>query len=374
MSNLTIQTVQNKKQLKEFIRLVWKINANDPNWVPPLMMDRLKVLDKAKNPFFKHAEAEYFLAYRNGELVGRIAAITNQNHNDFQKDNAGFFGFLEGINDPEVFQALLNEAREWLKKKGKDFMMGPMNPSTNDEIGFLIDGFDTPPYFMMTHNPPYYNELMLKLGYPKVKDVVAIYIHKDLFIMSDKLKQVSQATKEKLGINIRPVRLNDFNAELERIRTVYNNAWSRNWGFVPMTPAEFDFIADDFKKILDPDLVFIAEIKDKPVGFSLALPDYNQVFKKIPNGRLFPFGFITFLTAKKKINSLRVITLGVVQELQHAGIGGLFYLETFEKGVKKGYPSAEMSWILEDNDLMLRAAKLMGGKIYKTYRIYGTKL
>lgn len=374
MSNLTIQTVQNKKQLKEFIRLVWKINANDPNWVPPLMMDRLKVLDKTKNPFFKHAEAEYFLAYRNGELVGRIAAITNQNHNDFQKDNTGFFGFLEGINDPEVFQALLNEARQWLKKKGKDFMMGPMNPSTNDEIGFLIDGFNTPPYFMMTHNPPYYNDLMLKLGYSKVKDVVAIYIHKDFFIMSDKLKQVSQATKEKLGINLRPVRLKDFNAELERIRTIYNNAWSRNWGFVPMTPAEFDFIADDFKKILDPDLVFIAEIKDKPVGFSLALPDYNQVFKKIPNGRLFPFGFITFLTAKKKINSLRVITLGVVQELQHAGIGGLFYLETFEKGVKKGYPSAEMSWILEDNDLMLRAAKLMGGKIYKTYRIYGTKL
>jgi hypothetical protein len=253
-------------------------------------------------------------------------------------------------------------------------MMGPMNPSTNDEIGFLIDGFDTPPYFMMTHNPPYYNDLMLQLGYPKVKDVVAVYIHKDFFILSEKLKQVSQATKEKLGIHLRPVRLQDFNAELERIRTVYNNAWSRNWGFIPMTPAEFDFIANDFKKILDPDLVFIAEINGKPVGFSLALPDYNQVFKKIPNGRLFPFGFITFLTARKKIKSLRVITLGVIQELQHAGIGGLFYLETFEKGVQKGYHSAEMSWILEDNDLMLKAAKLLGGRIYKTYRIYGTKL
>jgi hypothetical protein len=374
MANLTIKTVQNKKQLKEFIRLAWKINAGDPNWVPPLMMDRLKVLDKVKNPFFQHSEAEYFLAYRNGEIVGRIAAITNQNHNDFHEDNAGFFGFLEGINDPEVFQTLLNEAKNWLKKKGKDFMMGPMNPSTNDEIGFLIDGFDTPPYFMMTHNPPYYDGLMLQLGYPKVKDVVAFYINKDSFILSEKLKQVSQATKEKLGINLRPVRLNDFNAELERIRTVYNNAWSRNWGFIPMTPAEFDFIADDFRKILDPDLVFIAEIKDKPVGFSLALPDYNQVFKKIPSGRLFPFGFITFLTARKRITSLRVITLGVIQELQHAGIGGLFYLETFEKGVNKGYQSAEMSWILEDNDLMLKAAKLMGGRIYKTYRIYGTKL
>jgi len=207
-----------------------------------------------------------------------------------------------------------------------------------------------------------------------VKDVVAVYIHKDFFILSDKLKQVTRATKEKLGINLRPARMNDFPAELERIRTIYNNAWSRNWGFVPMTPEEFDFLADDFRKLIDPDLVFIAEIKDKPVGFSLSLPDYNRVFKKIPNGRLFPFGFITFLTARKKIDSLRIITLGVVKELQHAGIGGLFYLETFEKGVKKGYYSGEMSWILEDNDLMLRAAKLMGGRIYKTYRIYGTKL
>jgi len=374
MSNLTIRTVQTKKELKDFIRFVWKINNGDPNWVPPLMMDRLRVLDKKKNPFFKHAEAEYFLAYRNGEIVGRIAAITNQNHNDFHKDNTGFFGFLEGINDPEVFGALLEEAKKWVKNKGKDFMMGPMNPSTNDEIGFLIEGFDTPPYFMMTHNPPYYNDLMQKLGYEKVKDVFAIYVHRDFFVVSEKLKAVAQATREKFGITLRTVRLKDFDEELERVRTVYNNAWSRNWGFVPMTPEEFDFIADDFRRLLDPELVFIAEIKDRPVGFSLALPDYNQVFKKIPNGRLFPFGFITFLTARKKIDSLRVITLGVVQEFQHAGIGGMFYLETFERGIKRGYKSAEMSWILEDNDLMLKAATLMGGRKYKTYRIYGTKL
>jgi hypothetical protein len=314
------------------------------------------------------------MAYRNGKLVGRIAAIVNLRHNEFQKDNAGFFGFLEAIDDPSVFKALLDTAKQWLKERNKDFMMGPMNPSTNDEIGILIDGFDTPPYFMMTHNPVYYPKVMDTLNYHKVKDVHAFYIDKDTFILSDKLKSVAVGTKKKLGVNIRPVDMKKFKSELEIVRYVYNNAWARNWGFIPMTPEEFDFIANDFKKIIDPDLVLIAEIKGKPVGFSLALPDYNQVFAKIPSGKLFPFGWWTFLTQGKKIDSLRVITLGVVQELQAAGIGGLFYLETFDRGTRKGYTSAEMSWILEDNELMVRAAKLLGARRYKTYRIYGTPL
>ena len=374
MADIKIKTVENRRELKDFIKLVWKINANDPNWVPPLLMDRFKVLDKEKNPFFKHAEAEYFLAYKNGEVVGRIAAITNQMHNDFQKDNAGFFGFLEGIDDPEIFQALLERAKTWLREKGKNYMMGPMNPSTNDEIGFLVDGFNTPPYFMMTHNPPYYDALMTKLNYEKAKDVYAYYIHKDTIIISDKLKQVTQGIREKSGVKIRSIDVSHFEEELERVRFVYNNAWAKNWGFVPMTPEEFDFIADDFKKIIDPELVLIAEINNKPVGFSLALPNYNEVFAKIPSGRLFPLGWLTFLLNRKKVASLRVITLGVIQQLQQSGIGGLFYLETFERGIKNGYDRAEMSWILEDNDLMMRAANFLGGEPYKTYRIYGQEL
>ncbi len=374
MLNIEIKAVSNQKDLKNFIKIVWKINSNDPYWVPPLLMDRIKILDRKKNPFFKHAEAEYFLAFRNGDLVGRIAAITNRRHNEFQKDNTGFFGFLEGVNDPQVFKILLDTAKSWLHTKGKDYMIGPMNPSTNDEIGFLVDGFDTPPYFMMTHNPPYYGDIMKKLGYEKVKDVYAYHIQKDTFNMSEKLIKVSSVTKEKLGIAIRTVNLNDFKEELERIRYIYNNAWSKNWGFVPMTPEEFDYIAADFKKIIDPELVLIAEKKGKPVGFSLALPDYNRVFAKIKNGRLLPFGWIKFLTERKKIDSLRIITLGVVQELQHIGIGGLFYVETFKRGTQKGYKSAEMSWILEDNELMIKAINIMGGQQYKTYRIYGSSL
>jgi hypothetical protein len=374
MSEINIKVVENKTELKKFIKFAWEINATDPNWVPPLISDRLKVLDKQKNPFFKHAEAEYFLAYRDSKIVGRIAAITNQMHNDFQKDNAGFFGFLEGIDDPEVFKLLLDRAKKWVKEKGKDFIMGPMNPSTNDEMGFLIDGFERPPYFMMTHNPSYYPQLMDQLHYPKVKDVYAYYIHQDTFIFSEKLRRVAEVSRKKMGIDIRPVRMKEFEAELEKVRYIYNNAWAKNWGFVPMTPEEFDFIANDFKKIIDPDLVLLAEIKGKPVGFSLALPDYNQIFAKIPSGKLFPLGWLKFLTGKSKINSLRVITLGVVQELQHTGIGGIFYLETFDRGTKKGYISAEMSWILEDNELMVKSANLMGGKPYKIYRIYGIPL
>ncbi len=374
MLDIKIKVVNNRRELKDFIQMVWKINADDPNWVPPLMMDRFKILNKEKNPFYKHAEAEYFLAYRNGEVVGRIAAITNQMHNDFHKDNSGFFGFLEGINDIEVFRELLETAKNWLRDKGKDYMMGPINPSTNDEMGFLIDGFDTPPYFMMTHNPPYYDSLMSELGYEKAKDVYAYYIHKDTIIISDKLKQVTQSIREKSGVKIRAIDMSHFDEELERVRFVYNNAWAKNWGFVPMTPEEFDFIAADFKKIIDPKLVLIAEIKEKPIGFSLALPNLNEVFAKIPNGRLFPTGWLTFLLNQKKVTSLRVITLGVIQQLQQSGIGGLFYLETFERGIKSGYDRAEMSWILEDNDLMNRAANLLGGKPYKTYRIYGQKL
>lgn len=374
MSQIEIRPVENKNQLKEYIKFVWKINASDPSWVPPLIMNYMKVLDPNKNPFFQHASAEYFMAYRNGDAVGRIAAITNQRHNEYHKDNTGFFGFLDGINDPEVFHDLLDTAKTWLREKGKDFMIGPMNPSTNDEIGILINGFDTPPYLMMTHNPPYYKKLMEELGYQKIKDMYAYYIHKDTFNFNEKLIKVAETTKEKLGVKIRSVNLKNFNEELERIRYIYNNAWSKNWGFVPMTPEEFDFIADDFKKLIDPNLVLIAEMKGKPVGFSLALPDYNQVFKKIKNGKLFPSGWIKFLIERKKINSLRVITLGVVPELQHVGIGGIFYLETFYRGTAAGYPSAEMSWVLEDNELMNKAAILMGGKKYKTYRIYGTAL
>ena len=368
-SDIDIRRVQSKKDLLSFIKLQWKINQNDPNWVAPLLMDRLKVLNKKTNPFFKDNPADFFLAYRNGEVVGRIGAIINHQHNKFHEDKTGFFGFLEAQNDKEIFSSLLNTAEDWLREKNCDLMMGPMNPSTNDEVGFLIDGYDTPPFFMMTHNPPYYNDFMQDLGFEKAKDLYAYFIHKDNLNM-ERVNKLSESMKKRFSVSIRSLNMKNFESELETVREIYNDAWSTNWGFVPMTPEEFDFIANDFKKIIDPELVIIAEYKGKPIGFSLALPNYNEIFIKIPNGKLFPFGIFTFLLNKNKIKSIRAITLGVTKDYQTSGIGGMLILETIRRGLSAGYISAEMSWVLEDNDLMNKGASLVGGKIYKTYRVY----
>jgi len=366
---IDIQPVENRKDLLAFIKFQWKINADDPNWVPPLIMDRLKLLNKEKNPFFKQNPAQLYLAHKNNEIVGRIAALINHQYNEFYEDRMGFFGFLEAVNDKDVFASLLNTVEKWLKERDYHKIMGPMNPSTNDEVGFLIDGFDSPPYFMMTHNPPYYDKIMMDLGFEKAKDLYAYYIDQEK-LNAKKMNRLSEGMKKRFPVNIRCVNLKKFNAELRIVREIYNDAWSKNWGFVPMTPEEFDFIANDFKKIIDPELVLIAEYKDKPIGFSLALPNYNEIFKNIPSGKLLPLGIFKFLLNKNKIKSLRAITLGVIREYQTTGIGGMLLLETVKRSMAAGYLRAEMSWVLEDNDLMNRAAVLVGGKVHKTYRVY----
>lgn len=372
--NIEIRTIRSSADLMKFIKFPWQIYRNDPNWVPPLIMDRKKFLSKEKNPFFKENPTEFYLAYRDGQLVGRIAAILNKQHNEFHQENIGFFGFLEAVNDREVFKALLDTAKDWLRQFNCQAMRGPMNPSTNDEVGFLIDGFDTPPYFMMTHNPPYYVEIMEELGYRKAKDLYAYYLDEETVQITPKVQRVYDVLQKRYPVKLRTVDMKHFDEELEVVREIYNDAWARNWGFVPLTPAEFDFIADDFKKILDPDLVLIGEYKGDAAGFLLALPNYNEVFQRISNGRLFPFGLFKFLWYKNKIKTLRIITLGIKQKYQPLGLGALFYIEIIKRGLAKGYRSGEMSWILEDNDLMNKAAQMLGGKVYKTYRIYETDL
>ena len=371
---IDVRPVQTKKDLTAFIKLPWKIYKNDPNWVPHLLMDRKKFFNKDKNPFFNENPTQLFLAYRDGELVGRIGAIINKLHNDYHKDKTGFFGFLEAVDDRDVCESLLNTAKAWLKARDRDLMIGPMNPSTNDEVGFLSDGFDTPPYLMMTHTPPYYIEQMEALGYERAKELLAYMIAYENLTKNPKLDRVANAIAKKYPVKIRKVDMKNFRAELEVVREIYNDAWAPNWGFVPMTPQEFDYVASDFKQIINPNVAFIGEYDGEAIGFLLALPDYNQVFKKIRSGRLFPFGLFTFLFNKSKINSLRVITLGIKQKYQPFGIGSLFYQEIIKNAAPNGFNSAEMSWILEDNDLMNKAAQLLGGYVHKRYRIYQTAL
>jgi GNAT superfamily N-acetyltransferase len=373
MAKVNIVTVSSKKDLLDFIKFSWKIYQNDKYWVPPLIFDKKKILDKTKNPFFKHAEMELFLARRNGELVGRIAAIKNDLHNKYHNDNVGFFGFFESINDQEVANALFDSAKKWLKEKGLTEMRGPANPSSNEEYGMLIDGFDDEPRIMMTYNPIYYLDLCNNYGFTKAKDLYAYKLENKKVIASDKLRRVAEIAQKRSGIKISQIDIKNFDHELEKVKLVYNNAWAPNWGFIPMTDEEIDAMAKDLKQIIEPSLVLFGEINSKIVGFALVLLDYNYIFKQM-NGKLFPYGIIKLLTQKKKIKWARILTLGIIPEYQKRGLDAVFYWEIVQRAAKIGIFLGEASWILEDNDMMNRGAETMNGEIYKKYRIYEIKI
>ena len=328
------------------------------------------VLSEKKNPFFQHAEVACFLARKNGVTVGRIAAIIDRNHIKFHNEQAGFFGFFECLPDCAVARELLGTAARWLKERDIEIMRGPMNPSTNDECGFLLEGFDSPPMIMMTYTPAYYLDYMERCGLTKSKDLYAyIVVIRDV-AASGRLEKLASAVKRRVpGLTVRSADMKQFQREVEAVKDIYNSAWSHNWGFVPMTDAETESMAKKLKPLIVPELMIMAEVNGKPAAFFVAVPDYNQVLGKI-NGKLGPVGFAKFLWYSRTISDIRILTMGVKEEYRKKGIEGLLYLEAFKAAVKKGYKRAEMSWILEDNVLMQRGCELMDGRLYKKYRIY----
>lgn len=371
-----ILKVDNEADKMRFIKLPWQIYKGNKFWVPPLIFDVRNNLNPKKNPFFNHGEIDLFLAEDNGKLVGRIAAIRNDNHNNFHGDKAGFFGFFETINDPAVSDLLLDTACEWCKNKGFDSIIGPVNPSTNDECGLLVDGFNYVPVMLTPYNHEYYTKFIDDFGFEKAMDMYAYYIPasviKDEKVMA-KLERMARLIKAKGNIVTRKLNIKDLDAEVKRIEEVYNDAWEKNWGFVPLTTEEFDFFKANLKALVDPDIVFFAEVDGEAAGFSLALPDYNQIFKKM-NGRLFPFGVFKILTGKKKIDVCRVWSMGVKYKFQKRGIDSVFYLETIRAGNQKGYKGGDISWVLENNTPMRQTAEKLGAYIYKTYRIFSKTL
>jgi GNAT superfamily N-acetyltransferase len=369
--NVVVLPTKTKRDLLEFIKFPWQVYKGDPNWVPPLLVERKEFFDKKKNPFFQHADVVFFLARRNGKTVGRIAGIVNYKHIETHQEKVGFFGFFEFIQDYEVAKLLLDTVREWLRSKGMEIMRGPANYSSNEEWGFLTEGSDSPPVIMMTYNPPYYPEYMETYGMVKAKDLYAYYIDKNR-LPPERVNKMAELIKKRENITIRAINMKDFQGEVARIKQIYNAAWSKNWGFIPMTDEEFNHLAKSLKQVIDPHLVFIAEVEGKPAGFALALPDVNQALIKL-NGRLFPWGILKLLWHTKirnKINGVRIITMGVVHEFQKRGIDTVFYVEIFRVGIKRGYTWAEMSWVLEDNVLMNRVLELLGATLYKKYRLY----
>lgn len=376
VSEINVIPVESDYDKKRFIEFPYKLYAKDSNWVEPLRFDVKNNLDTKKNPFYSHARLKMWIAVKNAEVVGRIAAIINDNHNSFHNEKTGFFGFFESIDDKSVSSPLFDSALGFLRDEGMKTARGPVSPSTNDECGLLVSGFDKEPVMLMPYNPPYYEDLLTSYGFAKAKDMYAFWISKDVIKdqkMMDKLERITEMIKKREGIVYRNLNMKDFNNEVRRVKEVYNDAWSRNWGFVPLTDDEIDHLAKNLKMAVDPDFVQFADIDGKPVGFSLTLPDINQAIKGL-NGKLFPLGVFKFLANKKKINRLRVIIMGVKKEYQKMGIDAGFYRDVIKAGNRKNYTGAEISWVLEDNLAMVQTAEKLGAKIYKTLRIFDKEL
>ena len=372
---LKVTPVVSKREWNDFISLPWNIYLKDSNWVPPLKIEVRDMLDVNKNPFFRHAKMHPLLAYSDNKCVGRIVWIIDDNHNKFHSEQTAFFGFFESIDDQNVANALFEEVAKWALSKGMNTIRGPMSPSTNHECGLLVEGYDDSPAVMMPYNPLYYAKLFESWGLVKAKDLFAYKISRGAKF-SEKLLAQAEKLKQSSVVKFRSVKMKDFGAEVDRILNIYNDAWEQNWGFVPMEELEFRHMAKDLKLILDPELLLIAEVRGEPVGFALALPDINQVKKKIKNGRLFPTGLIKLLwylkgpARRRAIDRCRILTLGIKKAYREFSIGPLLYAEYLNRGPARGYKVGEASWILEDNKPMNRALEHMCGKRTKVYRIY----
>jgi len=373
-SGVRIEPVGNHKELKEFIMFQFRLYASDPNWVPPLIADRFKHFDPQHNPFYEHAEVQLFRAVRDGKTVGTIAAIADQVHPKVWNEPVGFFGEFEVIEDYDVAAKLFDAARGWLAERGFQVMRGPMNLNINDECSLLIDGFDGPPVIMMTYNKRYYPSFIDRYGFVKAKDFYAYKLDltglgPNLEHLPEQVKSVARVAMERHGVSVRPVDMRRFDQEVELIMPIHRGAWAENWGALPMTDAEYRHLATNLRAVVDPDLTYLAFINGQAIGCFIVLPDLNQVALHL-GGRLFPIGWLKYLWYRRKVKGVRVLIMGVLKEHWLKGVEALFYQEGCRAAVRKGYEWAEMSWILEDNYHVIRGIEAMGGKAYRTYRLY----
>ena len=369
---IDIQHLRTRRELLRFVKLAWKVYRDDPNWVPPLIGETIAFIDpQGKHPFHKHADVDLFMAFdreKGGEEVGRIAVCVNHYHNRFHEERTAFFGFFECLPDYPVAEALLDTACRWARARDMDILRGPANFSTNEECALLVEGFDSPPRIMMSYNPPYYQRYIERYGFEKVMDAFAYYrstgggVPLELLSFADRLQKEGK-------IVIRRMNQKAFGEEVSIVHDIYNSAWERNWGFVPMDHDEFHALAKHLQKILIPELTLIAEVEGAPAAFSITVPDVNQALGKI-NGRLDPLSIARLWWHFRKIDEVRVLALGIRPEFRHLGIGPLLYLRSFEAAVKLGLKGGECSWTLETNDAINKAIENMGGERYKTYRFY----
>ena len=372
MDAVAISEVTSNAERDAFIKFPWRIYEKDQAWVPPLLLERKAFFDRKKHPFFEHGDAALFLARSGGKIVGRIMASDDPNYNALHKSNVGCFGLFECVNDPLVAAALFEAAAKWLRAKGRSEIMGPIDYSTNYVCGLLVEGFEFPPTLLTSHNPPYYASLIEGLGFAKTMDFYAWWFSEPERAAT-RLRRLAAALKKRHSATIRPGNLKDLRAESRRLREIYNEAWKDNWGFVPFTEHEFEFMTRELKQLVVPEFTLIAEIAEEPVGFILCVPDINVALKKI-DGRLtsygLPIGLAKLLYYKSRIRTARLIALGVKPKYRRGGIAEMLVLRIIEDAmIKRGF-TGELSMTLEDNHLINRFLAAIGAKKYKTYRIY----
>jgi len=364
-----VRRVTGPGELRAFIDLPYRIQGQDPLWVPPLRMDVRERLSRTRNPFFKEGDAEYFLAWNGRTAVGRVAAVANRRHDEVYADGFGFFGFFECVNDAEVARGLLDAAAAWARERGYRGIRGPASFTTNHECGLLVEGFDTPPTVMMPHNPPYYAELLGSAGLVRVKDLLAFESSETP--IAERSRRAVERLGRRLDVQLRAFDRSDFSNEVERVKRGYNAAWERNWGFVPMSDAEIDHMARQFRPIYIPELVPFALRERRVVGFGLAMPDLNEILRRNRSGRVFPVALKLIWAARmRRFRRLRVLMLGLLPEVRGRGVDALLWHWIWSRGLAHGFAWGEASWILEDNRPMVNAAERMGFRHYKTYRLY----
>ncbi len=373
VGRVEVRPVATRRDLNEFLQLPHTIYRDDPVWVPQLRIETKAFLNRRRHPFYLHGDAQPFLARRGDEVVGRILVSDDPRYNQQHDANVGCFGMFESIDDAQVAEALLQTGEDWLRQRGRDEMMGPIDYSTNYLAGLLVEGFDTPPRVMMNHHRPYYQDLLEACGLSKVKDLYAWWFDENNAIDGNWREQVERL-KRRMKVTIRPISLADFDAEVERIKHVYHEAWVDSWAFVRMTDAEFRHMADQIRQIAPPELTLLAEVDGEPVGVSVTLPDVNEAIKPL-GGRLttcgVPIGLARLLLNMRRIRHARMVLLGVLKGHRRRGIAEMLILQTFDygKGVL-GYTGAELSWTIEDNHVITHGIQHVGGRHYKTYRIY----
>jgi len=372
---IVIKEAKDNSDIKQFIQFQHELYRSDKAYVPELYISQKEMFNTQKYPFYKYGQAKHFMAFDENKMIGRISAISNPRYNQFHNSNVGFFGFFDFIDSFEVAQTLLDAANDWLRKFDYDRIIGPTNFTTNESAGYLVEGFKSSPFIMMTYNFPYYLPIIQKLGFVKEMDLYAYMIYTDK--VSEKSIRIASMVEERLAtqdITVRKIRMKEFDKDAAKIKSVYNSAWENNWGFVPFTDKEFHHLAGGLKMMLDEDFGYIAEHAGKPVAFSISLPNINEITKSFKNGKLLPFNLLSLLFRKKKTKFVRIVAMGVQEEFRKKGIEAIFFAKNILEAKKRGILGGEASWVLENNAMMKKAAENLNGELYKTYRLYSYNL